>query len=86
MSFIEKFFKKLQQQPQNSFDNINFILYTSRDLSEEQKNTIKSIVKDGLKSKLNSSEILKKIDEETGIYSAFLFFSKDENGSIEIYF
>ena len=83
MKSKKKFFKK--RQSKKSSDKLNVHIHSSRNLSEEQKKVIESIVKDGLKSKIDAKSLLKDIYKETGIYSAFIFFDKDDN-DLDVYF
>ena len=83
MKSKKKFFKK--RRSDKSFDKLKVQLHTSRNLTEEQKNIIKTIIKEGLIAKLDAKSILDNIESETGIYSAFIFFDKDGD-DMDVYF
>lgn len=66
MGIFSNLFKK-RKQPESS-DTFNVILKTKKELSEEQKNAIITIVKDGIMSGVEPSDIAIKIMMSTGIY------------------
>ena len=82
MSIFSKLFKK-RQQPSSS-DDFKVILKTEKELSEEQRNTIITIVKDGTISGLEPSDIAIKIMMSTGIYD-MVILNRIKNG-VEVIF
>ena len=80
----KNFFNKKRKSP-SSFDEINIVLHSSRDLSKEQKDTIKSVIREALKNKSTSTEILDNIREKAGVFTGFIFISRDED-CIEVFF
>lgn len=82
MGIFSKLFKK-REQPESS-DNFNVILKTKKELSEEQKNAIITIVKDGTMSGVEPSDIAIKIMMSTGIYD-MVILNRVKNG-VEVIF
>ena len=82
MKLFDKFFKK-RQLPDSS-DEPKVFLTTNKDLSEEQKNTIIAIVKDGITSGTYFGDIAIKIMMSTGIYDVIVI-NRTKNG-IEVMF
>ena len=82
MSIFSKLFKK-RQQPSSS-DDFKVILKTEKELSEEQRNTIITIVKDGTISGIEPSDIAIKIMMSTGIYD-MVILNRIKNG-VEVIF
>ena len=82
MGIFSRFFKK-REQPESS-DTFNVILKTKKELSEEQKNAIITIVKDGPMSGVEPSDIAIKIMMSTGIYD-MVILNRVKNG-VEVIF
>jgi len=82
MGIFSKLFKK-REQPESS-DTFNVILKTKKELSEEQKNAIITIVKDGTMSGVEPSDIAIKIMMSTGIYD-MVILNRVKNG-VEVIF
>lgn len=82
MSIFSKLFKK-RKHPESS-DNFKVILKTQKELSEEQKNTIITIVKDGIVSGVTPSRIAIKLMMSTEIYG-IIILNRIENG-VEVIF
>lgn len=82
MGIFSRLFKK-REQPESS-DAFNVILTTKKELSEEQKNAIITIVKDGTMSGVEPSDIAIKIMMSTGIYDAVIL-NRIKNG-VEVIF
>lgn len=82
MGIFSKLFKK-RKQPESS-DTFNVILKTKKELSEEQKNAIITIVKDGTMSGVEPSDIAIKIMMSTGIYD-MVILNRVKNG-VEVIF
>ena len=82
MSIFSRLFKK-REQPESS-DTFNVILKTKKELSEEQKNAIITIVKDGTMSGVEPSDIAIKIMMSTGIYD-MVILNRVKNG-VEVIF
>ena len=70
MGIFSKLFQKRKQA--KSSDNFNVVLYTKKNLSEEQKNAIISIVKNGNMSGIALSDISIQIMMSTGIYNVII--------------
>ena len=82
MGIFSRLFKK-REQPESS-DAFNVILTTKKELSEEQKNAIITIVKDGTMSGVEPSVIAIKIMMSTGIYDVVIL-NRVKNG-VEVIF
>ena len=82
MGIFSRLFKK-REQPESS-DTFNVILKTKKELSEEQKNAIITIVKDGIMSGVEPSDIAIKIMMSTGIYD-MVILNRVKNG-VEVIF
>lgn len=82
MGIFSRLFKK-REQPESS-DTFNVILKTKKELSEEQKNAIITIVKDGTMSWVEPSDIAIKIMMSTGIYD-MVILNRVKNG-VEVIF
>lgn len=82
MGIFSRLFKK-REQPESS-DTFNVILKTKKELSEEQKNAIITIVKDGTMSGVEPSDIAIKIMMSTGIYD-MVILNRIKNG-VEVIF
>ena len=82
MSIFSKLFKK-RQQP-SSPDELKVVLKTDKKLSDEQKNAIITIVKDGTMSGVEPSDIAIKIMMSTGIYD-MVILNRVKNG-VEVIF
>lgn len=82
MGFFSRLFKK-REQPESS-DNFKVVLKTEKNLSEEQKNAIITIVKDGTISGVEFSDIAIKIMMSTGIYD-MVILTRIKNG-VEVFF
>lgn len=82
MGIFSKLFKK-REYPQSS-DTFNVILKTKKELSEEQKNAIITIVKDGTMSGVEPSDIAIEIMMSTGIYD-MVILNRIKNG-VEVIF
>ena len=82
MGIFSRLFKK-RKQPESS-DSFNVILKTNKKLSEEQKNAIITIVKDGTMSGLEPSDIAIQIMMSTGIYDTVIL-NRVKN-SVEVIF
>lgn len=82
MGIFSRLFKK-REQPESS-DTFNVILKTKKELSEEQKNAIITIVKDGTMSGVEPSDIAIKIMMSTGIYD-MVILNRVKNG-VEVIF
>ena len=80
MSFFSKSTRK-RQQPKSSND-VNVVFITNKELSEEQKNAIETIVKKAGKSDEDSTSIEILISMTTGILSVVNF--NDSTNSIEV--
>mgnify|MGYP003304873363 FL=1 len=74
---------KKRKQPESS-DTFNVILKTNKELSEEQKNAIITIVKDGTMSGVEPHDIAIKIMMSTGIYD-IVILNRVKNG-VEVIF
>ena len=70
MGIFSKLFQKRKQA--KSSDNFNVVLYTKKNLSEEQKNAIITIVKNGNMSGIALSDISIQIMMSTGIYDVII--------------
>lgn len=77
MSFFSRLFKK-RKQPYSS-DNFKVVLKTEKKLSEEQRNAIITIVKDGIRSGEDFSSIGISIIMNTGIYDPVIL-NRIKNG------
>lgn len=82
MGIFSRLFKK-RKQPESS-DSFNVILKTNKKLSEEQKNAIITIVKDGTMSGVTNRDIAIKIMMSTGIYD-MVILNRVKN-SVEVIF
>ena len=82
MGFFGKLFNK-RKQPESS-DTFNVILETKKELSEEQKNAIITIVKEGTMSGTQFSDIAIQIMMSTGIYDTVIL-NRIKNG-VEVIF
>ena len=82
MGIFSRLFKK-REQPESS-DTFNVILKTKKELSEDQKNAIITIVKDGTMSGVEPSDIAIKIMMSTGIYD-MVILNRIKNG-VEVIF
>lgn len=82
MGIFSRLFKK-RKQPESS-DSFNVILKTNKKLSEEQKNAIITIVKDGTMSGVANRDIAIKIMMSTGIYD-MVILNRVKN-SVEVIF
>ncbi len=82
MGIFSRLFKK-REQPESS-DAFNVILTTKKELSEEQKNAIITIVKDGTMSGVEPRDIAIKIMMSTGIYDVVIL-NRVKNG-VEVIF
>lgn len=82
MGIFSRLFKK-REQPESS-DAFNVILTTKKKLSEEQKNAIITIVKDGTMSGVEPRDIAIKIMMSTGIYDVVIL-NRVKNG-VEVIF
>ena len=82
MGIFSRLFKK-REHPKSS-DTFNVILKTKKELSEEQKNAIITIVKDGTMSGVEPSDIAIKIMMSTGIYD-MVILNRVKNG-VEVIF
>ena len=82
MGIFSRLFKK-RKQPESS-DAFNVILTTKKELSEEQKNAIITIVKDGTTSGVEPRDIAIKIMMSTGIYDVVIL-NRVKNG-VEVIF
>lgn len=79
------FIKALQKlKNPRSTDDLTVKLITSRELSEEQKNTITTIVTDGIKSRTSLFDIHIKLMLSTGI-SEPLVLNKINDSVYELY-
>jgi len=83
MSIFSKFFKKRHPTEVSSGD-LKVVLKTDKDLSEEQKNAIITIVKDGIMSGADLSDIVIKMMMSTGIYDVVVL-NRTKDG-IEVLF
>lgn len=72
MGFLSRIFNKRQREPK-------VFLKTKKNLSEAQKNTIITIVKNGIASDAEPSEIAINIMMSTGIYDV-VFLRRVRNG------
>ena len=84
MSFFTKLFKKKQKQHGSSGNNITVTLKTKQHLSEEQKNAIITIIKDGCDCGIGLDDIAIKIMLSTEIYHP-ISISRNKN-SVEVIF
>lgn len=66
-----------------SFDEFKVILKTEKNLSEEQRNTIITIVRDGITSDTEPSDICIHVMMSTGIYDTMIL-NRIKNG-VEIF-
>lgn len=82
MGFFNKLFKN-REQPKSS-DNFKVVLKTEKELSEEQKNAIITIVKDGTMSGDEPSNIAIKIMMFAEIYD-MVVLTRIKNG-VEVFF
>ena len=82
MGIFSRLFKK-RKQPESS-DAFNVILTTKKELSEDKKNAIITIVKDGTMSGVEPSDIAIKIMMSTGIYDVVIL-NRVKNG-VEVIF
>ena len=82
MGIFSRLFKKREQL--ESSDTFNVILKTKKELSEEQKSAIITIVKDGTMSGVEPSDIAIKIMMSTGIYD-MIILNRIKNG-VEVIF
>ena len=82
MGIFSRLFKK-RGQPESS-DAFNVILTTKKKLSEEQKNAIITIVKDGTMSGVEPRDIAIKIMMSTGSYDVVIL-NRVKNG-VEVIF
>lgn len=82
MNIFNKIFKK-RKQPESS-DNFKVILKTEKQLSEEQKNAIITIVKDATMSGEQPGDIAILIMMATGIYD-MVILNRVKNG-VEVIF
>lgn len=82
MSIFSRLFKK-RKQPESS-DTFKVVLKTEKKLSEEQKNAIIAIVKDGTMSGLDPCEIGMEIMMSTGT-SDMVIVNRIKNG-VEVRF
>lgn len=82
MGIFSRLFKK-RKQPESS-DNFKVILKTEKQLSEEQRNAIITIVKDGIRSDEELSIICILIIMNVGIRDP-VFLNRIENG-VEVIF
>ena len=82
MGIFSRLFKK-REQPESS-DAFNVILTTKKELSEEQKNAIITIVKDCTMSGVEPRDIAIKIMMSTGIYDVVIL-NRVKNG-VEVIF
>ena len=71
--------KELPEEQTTSSDKFEVVLKTKRELSEEQKNAIITIVKDGILSGAQLSDIAINIMFATGIYEPVIMI-RIENG------
>ena len=77
MSIFSRLFKK-REQPESS-DTFEVVLKTEKKLSEEQKNAIITIVKDGTMSGVEPGDIAIKVMMSTGIYD-MVILNRLKNG------
>lgn len=82
MGIFSRLFKK--REPHMSSDTFNVILKTKKKLSEEQKNAIFTIAKEGTMSGVALRDISIKIMMSTGIYDTVIL-NRIENG-VEVIF
>lgn len=82
MSIFSRLFKK-REQPESS-DTFEVVLKTEKKLSEEQKNAIITIVKDGTMSGVEPGDIAIKVMMSTGIYD-MVILNRIKNG-VEVIF
>jgi len=82
MSILDKIFKK--RKPHDSSDDFKIILRTNKKLSEENKNTIFAIVKNGIESNSDFSNIAINIMMNTEIYEPIII-NRIKNG-VEVIF
>ena len=82
MGIFSRLFKK--REPPESSDNFKVVLKTEKDLSEEQKNAIITIVKNGTMSGADPSDIAIHIMMSTGIYD-IVILNRIKNG-VEVLF
>lgn len=78
MSFLDKLFNK-RQQPK-SFDDFKVFIKTENDLSEEQKNAIITIVKDGIRDGEEWKTIGLLIIMNAGIHTSNVGLIRVKNG------
>lgn len=92
MSILDKLFKKRQPKTnsipftelESATDGFKVVLKTEKNLSEEQRNTIITIVKNGMASNSEPSDICINIMMSTGIYDVMIL-NRIENG-VEVIF
>lgn len=82
MSFFNKIFKKRQLSA--SSDDFKVVLKTEKELSDEQRNTIITIVKNGIMSGTEPSDIAINIMMSTEIYD-IVVLNRIKNG-VEVIF
>lgn len=82
MNIFSRLFQK-REKPVSS-DDFNVILRTENKLSEEQKNAIIAIVKDGTMSGIEPGDIAIQIMMNTGIYD-LVILNRIKNG-VEVIF
>ena len=68
MGILSKIFKRNEDSLEVKNDDIEVILKTEKDLSEEQRNVIVNIVKNGTMSGADPSNIVVQLKMATGIF------------------
>lgn len=84
MSILEKVFKNRKHPKSVPEGDLNVILKTKKVLSQDQKNFIITIVKDGIISGVPYSDIAINIMTSTGIYDMIMINSIDDG--VEVIF
>ena len=72
MGILSKIFKRNEDSLEVKNDDIEVILKTEKDLSEEQKNVIVNIVKNGTMSGADPSNIVVQMMMATGIFDVVI--------------
>lgn len=80
MSIFKRGSKKRQEK---SVDSLNIIVKTQQKLSDEQIDTITTIVENGIIHDAASSDIAIQIMTNTGIFS-MIIINRQKNGDVEV--
>lgn len=83
MGILSKIFKRNEDSLEVKNDDIKVILKTEKDLSEEQRNVIVNIVKNGTMSGADPSNIVVQMMMATGIFDV-MFLNRIKDDVIEV--